>query len=527
VDKLFASWDRTNSPGCALAVIQDGRIIYKNGYGMVNLEHEITIKPTSVFYIASTSQQFAATCIALLAEDGKLDLDDDVREYVPELPVYEHPITIRHLIHHTSGLRDYLTLHSISGKLSDELITDEDALDSICRQKALNFRPGEEYLYCNSGYFLLSVIVKRVSGKSMRQFGKENIFTPLGMNNTHFHDDHTELILNRATAYSPSENGAYQINIPGLETVGSGGIYSTVEDLYLWDQNFYDNKLGRGGKDLIEQLQIKGILNNGEELDYASGLSVVDYKGLKKIGHSGGYGGYSAEFIQFPEKLFSVICLSNCQTLRAPVLALQVADIFLDGHFPDKTEEKIENEMEIKLSEESLASKAGLYQSFSSDQVAELIFEDGKLKITLFSLCIALKPLQENRFRSCNAPFELELEFEKTNGDGDWILHTNAQGMKPDEFIKFEQVIPSEDEMNSFVGEYSSDELGVIGRIYLEANVTFLKLGRHRTQIKSGKKDMFFGETGNLYMIRDSDSDITGFSINAGRVRDILFERIK
>ncbi|UCC40224.1 MAG: beta-lactamase family protein, partial [Candidatus Aminicenantes bacterium] len=223
VDKLFSKWDSTISPGAALAIIKDGRIVYKRGYGMANLEHNIPITPTSVFRIGSTSKQFTASCVAILALQGKISLDDDIRKHIPELPKYEKPITIRHLLHHTSGMRDYLTLSAIAALPDDHFYTPKDSVELLSRQRGLNFPPGEEHLYSNSGYLLLGVIVQRVSGKSLNDFAQTHIFKPLGMENTHFHDDHTMVVENRADGYSPLKKG-FRIDMTTLDHVGDGGV---------------------------------------------------------------------------------------------------------------------------------------------------------------------------------------------------------------------------------------------------------------------------------------------------------------
>ncbi len=222
VDKLFEPYGSPASPGCAVAVIEDGRIVYKRGYGMADLEHDVPIRPDSVFHIASHSKQFTAAAIVLLFHEGKLSLDDEARKYVPELPDFGTPITIRHLVHHTSGLCDQWALLSLAGwRYSLDLITDQDVLDVMYAQKALNFRPGEEYRYSNTGYTLLSQIVKRVSGKSFREFTTERIFKPLGMNNTHFRDDHAEIVKNIAYGYIRGKGeDEFRLSIPHFDTVG-------------------------------------------------------------------------------------------------------------------------------------------------------------------------------------------------------------------------------------------------------------------------------------------------------------------
>jgi CubicO group peptidase (beta-lactamase class C family) len=221
VNKLFETWDKPTSPGCALAVMQDGQIIYRRGYGMANLDYDIPITTTTVFHVASVSKQFTAAAIALLAQQGKLLLDDSVRKYVPELPEFGDPITIRHLIHHTSGLRDQWTLLGLAGqRYSLDRIADADVLNLMARQKELNFRPGEKYLYCNTGYTLLAVIVARVSGQSFREFTDANLFRPLGMKHTHFRDNFDEIVKQQATGYIPFGN-SFRVGATNFDTVGA------------------------------------------------------------------------------------------------------------------------------------------------------------------------------------------------------------------------------------------------------------------------------------------------------------------
>src|SRR5262245_41817068 len=233
VDAVFAQYDKPDSPGCALGVIKDGKLVYARGYGMANLEHGVPNGPKLVYDIGSTSKQFAAASVLLLAKQGKLSLDDDARKHIPELPAYQKPITIRHLLHHTSGLRDYLTLFSLAGVNFDDTTTEKDALDIIIRQKALNFTPGDEWLYSNSGYFLLSIIIKRASGKSFAEFAKENIFDQLGMKHTLILDNHKRIVPMRATGYSPDPRGGFQIEMSNFEQTGDGAVQTSIEDLLL------------------------------------------------------------------------------------------------------------------------------------------------------------------------------------------------------------------------------------------------------------------------------------------------------
>ncbi|MCP5104890.1 MAG: serine hydrolase, partial [bacterium] len=338
VDKVFEEWNKPGSPGCALAVVKDGKIIYKKGYGLANLELDVPITPQTVFYIGSVSKQFVAFAVALLEARGKLDFDDDIRKYVPEMPDYGTTITIRNLIHHTSGIRGYLMLLDMAGLDLGFYHKAEDVINNvIARQKNLNFKPGEKYQYSNSGYLILADIVRRVSGKSFRQFVHENIFKPLGMKNSRFHDNYKELIKNRATSYLTSK-GEYVNFMSTFDLVGSGGLYTTVEDLFLWDQNFYHYKVG--GPELFKTIHTKGKLNNGEETNYAFALMHGNYKGLKTVEHSGGLGGYVSVLMRFPGQEFSVIILANAGNFNQQRFAHRVADIFLADQFKPKPKEK-------------------------------------------------------------------------------------------------------------------------------------------------------------------------------------------
>jgi CubicO group peptidase (beta-lactamase class C family) len=248
-DKLFAAYDKPDSPGCALAVIKDGTVLHKRGFGRANLETDAPITPGTVFHVASVSKQFTAFAILLLAKDGKLSLDDDVRKHIPELADFGKTVTIRHLIHHTSGLRDQWRLLKMAGWRMEDVITERDILDLVFRQKELNFAPGAEYLYSNTGYTLLAVIVARVSKQSFREFTQERIFKPLAMTSTHFHDDHRQIVKNRAYSYRPARRGAEFELVPlQYANVGATSLFTTVEDLTKWDRNFYDAKVGAVGK---------------------------------------------------------------------------------------------------------------------------------------------------------------------------------------------------------------------------------------------------------------------------------------
>ena len=373
VDLVFARFDNTRSPGCAVGVIQDGEFVLRRGYGMANLELGAPLTSTSVFRIGSTSKQFTAAAIVLLAEEGKLSLDDDVREYLPELTDFGQPVTIRQLVHHISGYRDYLTLMSLAGLRDDDYYTDEELLAMLSRQQELNFAPGAEHLYSNSGYWLLSQVVERASGKSLREYAAEKIFKPLGMDHTHFHNDHTELVPDRAYGYAPLEDGGYMISMTTLPMIGDGGVFTSVDDLYSWDQNFFERKVG--GPDYLEQMHSVGVLSDGEELDYAFGLGVGTYRGLRLVSHGGSFVGFRADVLRFPDERFSVICLCNRADSNPSQLARRVADIYLEDKLspPEDRDRRRrgagEEEEGIELGAQAIAELAGDYYSEELDVV--------------------------------------------------------------------------------------------------------------------------------------------------------------
>ena len=327
IDQIFSEWNKSNSPGCALAIIKDKQIIYERGYGIANLEYGVPITPVSAFYVGSIAKQFTAMSIALLAQEGKLSLDDNIRKYVPEIPDYGTPITIRQLIHHTSGLRDFWDLIGQAGRRWDDAYTLKDVIETAAQQKELNCKPGEKHLYSNTGYMLLAIIVQRASGQSLREFADAHIFKPLGMLHTRFQDDHSALIPGRVYGYVPQEGNSFGVYAINNDLVGAGGLWTTVEDLARWDANFYSAKVG--GQALIQQLQVPGTGTDGVKFDYAFGLHIDEYKGVKRVRHGGVFAGYRAEMIRFPEKKFSVAVLCNSSSVTPTKLANEIADMFL------------------------------------------------------------------------------------------------------------------------------------------------------------------------------------------------------
>ena len=532
VDKLFGQWDKADSPGCALGVIRNGEFVYKRGYGMANLEYNIPITPTSIFEIQSTSKQFTAMSILLLARQGKLSLDDDIRKYLPEMPRYQTPITIRHLIHHTSGIRDYGVLLFYAGLPTEDVNfhimarqTDEDVLAFLARQKDLNFTPGSEYLYSNSGYLLLAQIVKRVSGKSLRQFADENIFKPLGMVNSHFHDDLTLIVKNRAVGYSPIEGGGVSQVVTNFDRVGNTGVMTSVEDLLLWDRNFYENKLG-GGMDLINEMVTPGVFANGE--GYAFGLRSSQYGGMRVITHGGDGAGFKANLIRFPDQRFSVICLCNLRNINANRLAYQVANIYLADQLKQyvKSQQATPAPSPVTLSAEELATKTGIYWNPVNEDMWILSVKDGKQLVDLGGA--RLSPLSNERFQVVGQSRQLIFE-TSPQGGRPLRLRQVDEGGEPVIYEAMQAMTPTPAQLHEYAGNYYSEELNVTYTLFVEGG----KLTLRRRRSKDMPLDPTFTDAfmrddlGLLRFTRNRQNRVSGLLLTAGRVRRLRFERRK
>lgn len=380
VDQLMVAYDRPDAPGVALAITQDGAILYERGYGSANLEYDIPITPETIFHVASVSKQFTAFAVTMLAAEGALSLDDDVRKYIPEVPDFGKTITLRHLIHHTSGLRDQWNLLALAGWRLDDVITKEHILKLISNQKELNFEPGAEMVYCNTGYTLLAETVARVTGEPFPAWTAENIFKPLRMTNTHFHDDHEMIVKNRAYSYALSPNGGYQKSVLSYANVGATSLFTTVEDLARWTSNLQDGHIV-GGRAVVDQMHEPGVLNDGETLSYAFGLSIGTFRGLDFVGHSGGDAGFRSYAGRFPDQQFVVVILSNHGSANPAELARQVAEVYLSDDMeppaaagsPDPPAE------EIPPPSPTLADFTGTYTSEELDTTYRLFVEDGRL----------------------------------------------------------------------------------------------------------------------------------------------------
>jgi CubicO group peptidase (beta-lactamase class C family) len=493
---------------------------------MANLELGVANSPQTVFDIGSTGKQFTAFSIQLLAQEGKLSLDDDIRKWIPEIPSYGKTITIRHLLHHTGGLRDYIELFSLQGVVQEDLSVDQDVLDILARQKAPNFPPGEEHLYSNTGYNLLSLIVKRASGKSLREFAAERIFGPLGMTHTQYNDLHTRIIPNRAQGYSRPKGGTWGIDMSDWEQTGDGAVNTTIEDLQRWDENFYDGKVG--GKKLIEAMHETGVLNNGKKLQYASAIYVSTYRGLKSVAHGGSWAGFRAQLMRFPDQHLSVACLcNNGGTANPSRLAQKVSEVYL-GDLLKPVEEKKTAEAPAPAPPEA-SNWTGRYRNPAGGEILRISLEEGVLVAGIRGEPLKMTSLGGGRFRTLpgsDEKTEAVFEPQKAGRPRVQITTTDEDGdVEKATFEPVESWTPSAPELAGFAGTYASQELDTTWRLAVDKGQLFVRhRGFSEEALTPTVKDQFTLD-GMTLAFRRSGGKAAGFTLDAGRVRGVTFVR--
>jgi CubicO group peptidase (beta-lactamase class C family) len=389
VDAIFASWDLPGSPGCALAVAQDGTLVYSRGYGFANLDYDIPITPQTVFDVGSVTKQFNAASLSMLAMEGKLSLDDNVRMWLPELPEYDWPISLRHMLHHTSGLRDYLNLFPLAGRDDYYPISHAQILAMMSRQRALIFPPGDQYRYSNTAYMLLAQVLERAAGKTLGEMTRQRIFEPLGMKDSLMYENLEEIIPRRATGYDRDDDGSMRIvHNYNFDVAGDGQLYSTVEDLLRWD-----NYLHGAEKPAIYSLMLtEGTLNNGDPIGYAHGLELDNYRGLQTVGHSGSSWGFHTQLVRFTDPGLSIAIACNADSANPGTLAQRVADHYLaDQLGPEHDDEATANDQQVadaeseppSLTSDQLAEFAGSYFAAELDATYRFAVEGDDLLVRI------------------------------------------------------------------------------------------------------------------------------------------------
>ncbi|MCP3097802.1 beta-lactamase family protein [Myxococcus sp. K15C18031901] len=515
VDAIFAPWSGKTTPGCAVGISRDDVLDYVRGYGMSNLEHDVPITPQSNFQVASISKQFTASAIGLLAQEGRLSLSDDIRKYLPELPAYGKTITLAHLLHHTSGLREEGQLLNLAGWRGDDVYTEADILWALTRQRGVNFAPGTEVVYGNAPYTLLAVIVRRVSGKSLRGFTDERLFKPLGMADTHFHDDHTELVPRRASGYSPRDGGGWRVSILNTDHYGSTNLFTTVGDLLKWEQNLLDARVG--GRALSTSLQTSGRLNDGTPIGYGGGLHLADYRGLRMVGHDGMGGGYRTDVILFPDQRLAIVALCNGATIPVSDLTRKVAEVYLGDLLKDVIPPA------VALPEAELAALAGDYWSPWTDEVVRLEVKDGALRQV--GVPTAFVPMGQGAFRpgesthvwrfsapTARAPRELSIQ--------DFWPTTRK-------FIRVAEPLPTVSGLASFAGQYRSDEVDMTYTVRVaDGRLAIRWPRRDEVVLDALGGDRFIGSLGTVTFTRAASGGVDGVTFSNRRLRRLRAERL-
>ncbi len=515
IDAAMAGHTGSDRPGCAVAVLRAGELRFARGYGMADLERGVAIAPDTVFDIGSTSKQFTAAVVVLLAQDGALSLDDDVRRWLPELPALgATPITLRHLLHHTSGIRDYTGLLAMRGAHDEDVTTAADAVAALARQRGLEFEPGTQHGYSNSGYFLLSQVVERATGRTLTKLAAERIFAPLGMTRTHVHDDHGLLVPGRAIGYAPGDHGDWRIAMSNWEQTGDGAVMTTVEDLARWDGNFYAAKVG--GPALLDELSRRGVLADGTTLDYAAGLMHGSHRGQATVGHGGAWAGYRAELLRFPEQRTSIAVLCNTASAEPSFDALAIGDAVL-GDVLDPEPAAAPGKAPPagpELDDAALDVWVGAYWSQQAGGVVTVSRDAAGLVVDGAFHLIAE---DARRFRVVERPGmfvtfptdgQMHIEFVGGSFDlvraaGTWTAAQRAAA----------------------AGRYRSDELDVTWTITVDGEQMRLAGSGPDEDLTPISADLLATAGGAFHVERDARGAVTGLRLDADRLRGITFTK--
>jgi CubicO group peptidase (beta-lactamase class C family) len=529
IDSIFKQWSKRNVPGGAIGIIKDGELMYSKGYGIADLEHDIKISPSSVFNICSISKEFVSFSLLLLEEQGKLNLDDTVQTYLPDFPEYDAPLTIRHLINHTSGIRDVKKLIQLKGKNILDNLEPEEVYALIKHQKALEFSPGDKFAWSNSDYFILSMIIEKVSGQSLKTFTQEHIFGPLGMKSSLFYDDNTDLIKNRVFSYNKknAEDGFDNV-IMRFHLVGSFGAYSTIEDLFLWDQNFYNNKLGKGGQKIIKNMHEEGLLNNGESSGYAHSVKINNYKGLKTVRHGGSFAGYRSVILRFPDEKVSVIILANRGDANPWTMSYQIADLLLKEKFiavSKKTETKTVNPEITHIKEKfSLAQITGNYEREPGSLFKFSIKNDSLQLVGWWNNePLMLINTEGNTYKETNNPSR-QFIFSKLKNHFTQKLTVSGPSFKSTAKRK-EKIDLSVLNLTDYIGDFYSEEIDATHLLFLEDGQLKVKIANNEAlALAPNKIDTFYSDGYFVHFSR-TNGKVSGFKLKAGWVTNLKFKK--
>jgi CubicO group peptidase (beta-lactamase class C family) len=515
VDRIFEKYHRTDSPGCVVGAAIDGSTVLSTAYGMADLEHNVPLTPDSVLEPGSIAKQFTAAAILLLAQQGRISLDDPVRKYIPEVPEYPQPITIRQMINHTSGLRDWGSVEAIAGwPRTSRTYTHANVLEIVSRQKALNYQPGEYYSYSNTGFNLAAILVSRVSNKPFPEFTRDAIFRPMGMESTQWRDDFQRIVKHRAVAYQETD-GQFRTLMPFENVFGNGGLLTTAGDLLRWNRNFTEMKVG--GEKFVEAQHQQGKLNNGQTIAYAAGLMVLKWRGLREVSHSGSTAGYQAWLGRYPDQGLSVAVLCNVASVRATELGHHVADVYLSGVVPAK-----ETTTDVRLNQAALERMAGIYASDRDHETVLVEVKDQQLQMGHRG---TLKAVSQNAFLiGENGP---RAEFEAGMDGKVKRLRILSEIDGWNYYDKKYSVSPAATELEKLTGDYSSEEAEVVLKVALEGGgLVIHRRPNAKIELQPNYQDAFSSALGSVRFIRDSSGHVVEMSVGESRVWDLRFRRV-
>jgi CubicO group peptidase (beta-lactamase class C family) len=517
LDRVIASAAGPAAPGCAAGVARDGRTIVERGVGLADLEHGSANSAETIFEVGSVSKQFTAASIVLLAIEGKLRLDDPVRKYVPELPDYGAPLTVRHLLNHTSGIRDWGAVLELTGfGRGDRVISQALAIDVITHQRGIDFTPGAEYSYSNSGYTLLSLMVERLSGKSLPAFTAERFFKPLGMTHTQWRDDYRRIVPGRAQAYDPAPNATWRLDMPFMNVYGNGGLLTTAGDLLKWNDMLATRSLGAA---LVDSMERRGRLNDGREITYALGLVVNTYNGQRQVSHSGATAGYQAYLTRFPDLKLSIAVLCNSSGANPTMVALRLADVVI-GH-----PVAVVAADTIIAPATDLQKRAGLWREVATHLPAQIVVENGALRVMGGA---PLHPLRGGGFLAAQGPVRWQFS---AGSDGQIVRATRSAIDGEQHFVRDTAWTPTATELAQFAGGWWSDEAGASFTLAVENGQALLRQRPEtRLPLRPLYRDHFgFGPgTGQvLWFIRDAAGRVTAMHVGISRTRDMPFVQVQ
>ena len=512
VERLFARWNSTDLPGCTLAVARGDAEILSRAYGMADLEHSIALRPDTIIEAGSVSKQFTAATVLLLVQQGKISLDDPVRKYIPELPAYGEAITVRHLLTHASGLRDWGFVEAIAGwPRTSRVYTHDHVLDNVARQRALNYAAGAEFSYTNTGYNLAAILVSRVTGKSFAEYSREAVFAPIGMTRTSWRDDFTRIVHDRAIGYTV--NGAnVTMNMPFENVHGNGGLLTTVGDLLRWNRNIVHARLG--GKAFVTMQQTQGRLTSGDGIEYAlGGLYITQWKGVPEVSHSGGTAGYRAWLAHYPGQDLSVAVLCNAGDAPAWTLGRQVADIYLGLPAANAP-------VTVPATAAELEQVQGLYRNRRTSEALGIDLDDGKLRVAGLGV---LTPIAADTYQVGTSSIRVNVV---RDGSGQVRGVRSVVSGETNEFDRVARGTPSAADMAAYAGTYTSDEAEVTLVVAVDAGRLVIRRRPNTTiPLEPTYVDGFSGSIGHIRFLRDAAGTVTHLSIGNPRVWDIRFPK--